>query len=139
MKELNFDTGLVTYSINGKAEVVFNPTDSGFAERLFTAFDELDKKQEAYKTELDKTEGPKSFFAAVRRIDSEMRGIIDTVFETPVSEDVFGSLNTYALSEGLPVWANLLLAVMDEIDGSFVNEQKKTNPRIQKYTSKYHK
>ena len=45
MKELNFDTGLVTYDLNGKAEVTFNPSDSNFVERLYSAFEDLDKKQ----------------------------------------------------------------------------------------------
>ena len=52
MKELNFETGLVTYSLNGgKCQLSFNPTDSNFVEKLFNAFDTLDKKQEAYKAE----------------------------------------------------------------------------------------
>ena len=55
MRELNFDTGLVNYSINGKCEVAFNPTDSAFVEKLFNAFDVLDKKQESYKEEVEKT------------------------------------------------------------------------------------
>ena len=47
-KALSFDTGLVTFDLNGKASVTFNPTDSAFVERLFNTFDELDKKQDAY-------------------------------------------------------------------------------------------
>ena len=38
-----------------------------------------------------------------------------------------------------PVWCNLMLAVMDEIDTTFSREQKATNPRIAKYTEKYHR
>ena len=34
MKELNFESGLVTYSLNGQCEVSFNPTDSNFVERI---------------------------------------------------------------------------------------------------------
>lgn len=37
MKDLIFDTGLVTYNINGKCEFSFNPTDSAFVEKLFNA------------------------------------------------------------------------------------------------------
>lgn len=55
MKDLIFDTGLVTYNINGKCEFSFNPTDSAFVEKLFNAFDILDKKQDAYKAEVEKT------------------------------------------------------------------------------------
>ena len=32
-----------------------------------------------------------------------------------------------------------ILAVMEEIDTTFAREQKATNPRIAKYTAKYHK
>ena len=54
MKELSFDSGLVTYSLNGKCEVSFNPTDSNFVEKLYSAFEELDKKQEGYKAQIEK-------------------------------------------------------------------------------------
>ena len=36
------------------------------------------------------------------------------------------------------VAAQTLRAVMDEIDTTFAREQKATNPRIAKYTKKYH-
>ena len=43
----------------------------------------------------------------------------------------------YAMADGLHVWTNFLLALMDETDSAFAREQKATNPRIQKYTAKY--
>lgn len=139
MKELNFDSGLVTYSLNGKIEVSFNPTDSNFVERLYAAFEELDKKQEGYKAQVEKLADKREIFDFARERDAEMRGIIDGVFDAPVCEAVFGGMNVYALSGGLPVWCNLMLAVMDEIDTTFAREQKATNPRIAKYTAKYQK
>lgn len=139
MKELNFDSGLVTYSINGKCEVTFNPTDSNFVERLYTAFEELDKKQEGYKAQVDKMADKKEIFEFARERDAEMRTIIDGVFDSLVSDALFGGMNVYAVAGGLPVWCNLMLAVMDEIDTTFAREQKATNPRIAKYTAKYQK
>ena len=62
MKELNFDSGLVTYSLNGKWEVSFNPTDSNFVERLYSAFEDLDKKQESYKAQIEKMVDKKEIF-----------------------------------------------------------------------------
>lgn len=138
MKELVFDTGLVTFNINGACEVSFNPTDSSFAKRLFDAFDYLDGKQEAYRAEVEKLADKKKIFEVAKARDREMREIIDGVFETAVCDALFGTMNVYALADGLPVWANLILAVMDEIDTSFARERKVTNPRIQKYTAKYH-
>lgn len=137
MKELNFETGLVTYELNGRCEVSFNPTDSNFVERLYTAFEELDRKQEGYKAQVDKMADKKEIFEFARERDAEMRTIIDGVFDAPVSDALFGGMNVYAVAGGLPVWCNLMLAVMDEIDTTFAREQKATNPRIAKYTAKY--
>lgn len=137
MKELSFETGLVTYDLNGKCEVSFNPTDSDFVQRLFDAFDYLDKKQEAYKEEIEKTADRKRVFEIAQSRNKEMRELIDGLFDVPVCDAVFGNMNVYALADGLPVWCNLMLAVMDEIDTTFAREQKATNARITKYTAKY--
>lgn len=136
---LSFDTGLVTYTINGKCEVTFNPTDSAFVMRLYSVFEELDKKQESYKAQVEKTANTKEIFDLVSERNDEMRGLIDSVLGDGVSEQVFGTMNVYAIANGFPVWANLLLAVMDTIDTAFTREQKATNPRIAKYTAKYKK
>jgi hypothetical protein len=139
MNNLNFETGLVTYSVNGTREVSFNPTDSYFVERLFSAFEALDKKQDAYRAEVEKAANKREIFEIARKRDEEMRGIIDGVFGQPVCADVFGGMNTYSIAGGLPVWCNFMLAVIDEIDTTFAREQKMTNPRIAKYTAKYSK
>lgn len=139
MPDIQFDTGLVSYTLNGKSAVYFNPTDSTFIERLFNTFDELDKKQDNYKAEIDKVADKREIFEVAKRRDAEMREMIDSVFGLPVCDELIGGMNVYSLANGLPVWANLLLAIMDEIDTSFAREQKLTNPRIAKYTAKYHK
>lgn len=139
MKDLNFDSGVVTYSLNGKCEVSFNPTDSNFVERIYTAFNDLDKKQDEYKSRIEKMADKKEVFEFARERDAEMRTIIDGVFDTPVCDAVFGGMNIYAMASGLPAWVNLMLAVMDECDTTFSREQKATNPRIAKYTAKWSK
>lgn len=139
MKDLNFDSGVFTYSLNGKCEVSFNPTDSNFVERIYTAFNDLDKKQDEYKSRIEKMADKKEIFEFARERDAEMRTIIDGVFDTPVCDAVFGGMNIYAMASGLPAWVNLMLAVMDECDTAFAREQKATNPRIAKYTAKWSK
>lgn len=139
MKELNFDSGLVTYSLNGKCEVSFNPTDSNFVERLFKTFDDLDKKQEVYRADVEKASDSREVFEVARKCDAEMRAMVDEAMGTPVCDALFGDMNVYAMADGLPVWANLMLAIMDEIDTSFAKQKKLTDPRVAKYTSKYHK
>lgn len=139
MKELNFDTGIVTYNINGKCEFSFNPTDSIFAEKLFSAFDTLDKKQEAYKADVEKNANKREVFDTIRKMDEEMRDIINDVFGFDICAALFGNINLYAMADGFPVWANFLMAIMDEMDTTFAREQKATSPRVQKYTKKYHR
>ena len=139
MKELNFESGLVTYSLNGKCEVSFNPTDSNFVEKLYNAFEELDRKQEGYKAQIKKMANKREIFDFARERDTEMRGIIDGVFSAPVCDALFQDMNVYSVAGGLPVWCNLILAIMDEIDTTFAREQKTTNPKLKKYLAKYQK
>ena len=127
MKELTVLTGMQEYRLNDACTVFFNPTDTAFGEKLFGAFETLDRKQDAYKAEVE----------TARKMDAEMRDIVNDVFGVDVCTALFGGMNVYALADGLPVWANLMLAIMDEIDTAFARESKATNPRISKYTKKY--
>lgn len=137
MKELNFSTGLVTYDLNGLVQVSFNPTDSSFIERLFDAFQALDEKQDEYKEASGSGKDLKAFFDAARKLDSEMRAMIDAVFGQAVCEPLFGAMNVYAMADGLPVWCNLIFSIMDEVDENISREQQQMNPALQKRLAKY--
>nr|DAO39291.1 MAG TPA: hypothetical protein [Bacteriophage sp.] len=139
MADIRFDTGVVAFNLNDKIEVSFNPTDSAVVEKIYSTFEELDRKQEAYKAEIEKCADKKEIFEIARRRDAEMRDMIDGLFEKPVCAALFGAMNVYALADGLPVWCNLMLAVIDQIDTTFSREQKRTNPRIAKYTDRWKK
>jgi len=57
MAELKFETGVQEYTVHGvKGDVIirFNPTDGAFIQRLYNAFDTLDKKQSAMGLSRDK-------------------------------------------------------------------------------------
>lgn len=136
---IQFDTGVVDYDINGAVTVRINPTDLSFVERVFSTFDAMDEKQESYNAAIEAEKDPAGVFRIAREMDAEMRGMIDDVFGAEVCAPVFGRVSVYALSDGLPLWANLMLALIDEMDVAFAREKKATNPRIQKYTAKYKK
>lgn len=139
MKELRFETGLVSYSINGAYELTFNPTDFAFSEQIFSAFDALDSKQEAYKARIEGIKDTREMFQTARDLDAEMRGIIDGILGEGVSAAVFGDLNCYAMGDGFPIWANLMLTIVDEIERASNEQHKLLDPRIKKYQSKYRK
>lgn len=138
MQELNISTGLVTYKVNGKLEVTLNPTDIAFVEKLYSVFEELDKKQEAYKAEINAADKREVFHVA-DRMDTELREMVNGAFGMDICSAVFGNMSVCAMADGLPLWANLLLGFMDVVDDTFISEQKKTSTRITKYSSKYHK
>lgn len=139
MPNISFDTGVVSFVINDSVEVKFNPTDATFVSRLYEVFDRLEEKQEAYKDRIEQHANNKEIFQIAREMDREMRAEIDELFAADVCEPVFGSVNVYALADGLPLWANLFMAVMDMVDTAFAREQKATNPRVAKYTAKWNK
>ena len=136
MASISFETGLKTFDINGAVQVQFSPTDMAFIEKVYETLQRMDAKQEEYKAATEKVTDAELFDLA-RKMDAEAREEINSIFGADICTPVFGTLNVFAIADGFPVWVNLLLAIIDEFDGAFAEEQKKTNPRIQKYTAKY--
>lgn len=139
MADLRIETGVVSFNINDKVTIEFNPTDAELVEKIFDVFNSMDERQERYQTLVQKTANKKEVFEIARRESNEMRKVIDNLFEQPVCEPLFGKMNVLALADGLPVWANLMLAIFDQIDTAFALEQKATNQRIKKYTERWKK
>ena len=82
--ELSFANGVQEYTVHGvKGDVIirFNPTDGAFIQRLYNAFDTLDKKQDKYADEVQKCGDRVEIFNIADRRDKEMREIIDGLFE----------------------------------------------------------
>ena len=138
MKQLNFSDGLEEYSLNDRVTVRFNPTDAGFLERLSGLYARLDALQEEVSSLQDSTPEDEVFPLA-KSLDARMRGLLDEFFGVPVCEPLFGSMNLFASAGGLPVWANLLLAVTEEVESAMQGELTKREARIAKYTDKYRK
>lgn len=139
MLELRHDTGVQEVSINGKVTVLLNLTDIDFVERVFNAFDAMDKQQDKYQAMLTGETDAKKIFAAARAMDGEMRDLINGLFGFDVCTPLYGTMNTYAMADGLPVWCNLMLSLIDNMNDTFTAEKKKTNPKLQKYLAKFKK
>ena len=76
--ELNFTHGVREYTVhgvNGDAVIRFNPTDGEFVQRLYHAFEVLDKKQDAYNEEIRKCGDRVKIFEIARKRSDEMREI----------------------------------------------------------------
>lgn len=139
MAKLQFDTGVREYEINDSCTVRFNPCDPVFTERLFRVFDKLGRMQEDGEKENVGTDDGEKLFDLIRERDKEMRADIDSIFGEPVCDRIFAGIGVYALAGGLPLWANFLMAIIDEVDASIIAEQQKGSPRIDHYMKKYGK
>ena len=146
MNDINFDLGVKTFNLAGRVSVSFNPTDLGFLEKIYDVLADLDQKQTEYETKaknIDLSKGVESgaeFFALSREADKHIRGKIDELFGADVAAPLLGDIHSYARnSEGLPIWLALLMAVLDQMEGSIADADKQANARIRKYTAKYSK
>ena len=99
----------------------------------------MDKQQDKYQAMLSGENDAKKIFAAARAMDGEMRELINGLFGFDVCTPLYGTMNTYAMADGLPVWCNLMLCLIDNMNDTFTAEKKKTNPKLQKYLAKFKK
>lgn len=129
----------VLETTDGKTcELSFNPSDPAFADRLYTAFDALKKKQDARDNNVEKMSA-REMFDWMREMNAEMRETIDNVFGQPVCETLFGGTSVYASADGAPLWMNLMVAIMDELDEGIKREKAFHSEKLAKYTAKYHR
>lgn len=143
---IQIESGIKEYPItlyDGQEPVVvrFNPTNMIFIEKVFNTFDEMDEIGESINAKIREVgDDWKRLFELTREAEQKMRGKLNEAFGKDICTPLFGEYESvYAAGDGLPIWANILLAIIDEMDSAFVEEKKKQNPRIQKYTEKYSK
>ena len=139
MKSLSFSDGNQDYRLNDRVMVRFNPTDMNFLERLSRAFEQLDALQEEVRATKERITDDREVFPIARELDGKMRGILNDLFGKEVCEPLFGGMNLFASSGGLPVWANLMLAITDEVQSALQGELDAREKRIAKYIEKYQK
>lgn len=110
-----------------------------FAERFYSAIDEMGKLQDEYAKKAEALQNPGDAFSLAKERDAEMGKVLDGLFNAPVCEAVFGSMSLCAFANGFPVWLNLMLSILDEIEANIGDIQKQADPRIAKYKAKYQK
>ena len=137
MKSLSFSDGNQDYRLNDRVMVRFNPTDLVFLERVSSAFEKLDAIQEEVRASRETITDEREVFPLARDLDAKMRSILNELFSEDICTPLFGSMNLFASSGGLPVWANLMLAITEEVQKSMQDELQQREQRIAKYVSKY--
>ena len=146
-RTLSFDNGLVSFEVNGIPDAVrFNPTDTDFFRRLYATFEDIDRLCEQYKLRVNVIDANdlKAQYNLMVDLDKDITDRIDTVFGDPgLSARIFTidglSISPNALAGGLPIWSNFLLAVLEEREDAFKEQEKLSKSRMDKYLKKYKK
>lgn len=136
-ESIRIDTGIKEFDLNGAVTVYFCPTDVTFAEKLFSIEEAIEKKTEEYSERIDKLEDNKDVFEAANALDREIREMLNSIFDTDICTPLVGTTKIYAIANGLPIWANTILGLIDAMDADLEEQKKRTKQRIKKYTEKY--
>lgn len=139
MENLDFSRGVTTFSLAGLCEVSFNPADTTFIEKLYSTMEKLRTSQDEFAKAASEVGPSHEMFDLSRKHDEEVKSAIDSLFSAPVSDVLFSDVSPCASADGLPVWMNLLLAVMDQVESRVGDAQRKADPRIAEYMKKYKK
>lgn len=140
MRELNFNSGIESFSVNGVENALrLNPTDIELLRKIYVSMKDLEAKQKERNSAQSDSDDIIDTLNKAKQLDTEMRGIIDGVFGDGLCGKIFGETSLYASADGLPVWQNFILAVIELFDESTKREAALSNEKIQKYVKRYHK
>ena len=138
MNALNFSTGMKTFDVNdGAAQISYNPTDVNFASGLYDLFASCSERHEADKDK--KFENNTAFFEYAKQLDADVHKGIDALFGEGAAAAGVEGISSYAMADGLPLWTNFLLAVIDTVPEEMNKQVKTSKPRVEKYLKKYHR
>lgn len=150
MPNLEFDTGLKSFSINGDESktISFCPGDPFFMERVEETFVKIQAahlKAQKMQDVANGDEKKKSEYA--RNADSEIRALLDGLFDAPVSDMFANKRSIYALGGARPLWFNFMMAVIEacvsaaeSADAAETTSQEtEVSARLQKLLNKYGK
>lgn len=141
MQNLIIDDGYKEYKINGDENRVirFNPSDFSIIERINTAYEEINKATDI-DTDIElKPDGkPVSELEKVAEIvsgiNTTIKKQIDYIFNSHVSDAVFGNQSPLSMVKGMPLYERFLNAVVPIIRQEVAKEQEASRKRIEKYT-----
>jgi len=141
MQNLIIDDGFKSFMINDDPNKVirFNPADFGIIERINKAYKEIQAVQNSFEDfELNNDGTPvsqlESAANAVSKLSNTIKQQIDYIFDSPVSDVVFGNQSPVSMVKGKPFYERFLNAVKPEIQKCVKAEQLASQKRVEKYT-----
>ena len=133
MVQLNFDTGLKKYEINGNV-IEVNPADAGLYSRIKKSREIIDGYAEKYKkAQINSPDTISDMFANMDRLIREQ---IDFIFAAPVAWKIFGNTNCMTpCPNGKAFYENFLDVLMPVLEKGIEEAYRRSSEHISKYTS----
>lgn len=139
-QSINFDDGFKSYEINGDPQRVvrIDTADYGLIERLRTAKNNIGEEMKKYEGVKIKSDGSADLddeTAAdnLRDLGEFIRGQFDFIFNSNVSEALFGTASPLSTRGGVPLFERVFNAIVPIIEKDIESEHKKAEARIKKY------
>ena len=142
MQSIRFDDGFKEFMINDDPNKVirFDPTDFSIIERFNTAMKNIEQSTQELTNdiEIDSKGEPADELdiaaEAVAKVNKFIKDQIDYIFDSPVSDMVFGNKSPLAMVKGVPLFERFILAAQAVIEKELKAEMKASEKRISKYT-----
>lgn len=135
MGALNYSAGGKVYDLPNGETVSFDPCNAEFASAVVRAFSNCHKIHQEGTKELP--QDVDELYKATKKMAGDIRREIDAVFGDGVCDKACCGSSPISISDGLPVWMNFLMAVIDEIDANIPEGEKRSRARVQQYMDKY--
>lgn len=139
-QSINFDDGFKSYEINGDPQRVvrIDTADYGLIERLRTAKNNINEEMKKYENIEIKSDGSadvddETAADGIRDLGEFIRGQFDYIFNSKVSDVLFGAASPLSTRSGVPLFERVFNAILPIIENDIKSEQKKAESRIKKY------
>lgn len=139
MEKLNIDLGIKEYELCEGCTISFNPTDMELLKKMMDTFKDLEAEEARQREKITKITDYTEMYDAYAEMDKAFRAKLNGLFGKDICTPLIGDVNIYARGNGLPIWANIVLAIIDEFDDSIKEQDQIGQARIAKYTKKYQK
>ena len=150
--KLSFDDGYKTIEFNGNPEKVIriNPADPNFISRISCIKEKakeiaekygdidlsaLDKLKEVNEGD-DEFEHLKAAAETANKIETATRELIDSIFEQPVCDIIFGKSSCLTPVNGRPMYMGFLESVMDFMAEEVKKNTAERRKKMKQYTNK---
>jgi hypothetical protein len=148
--KLSFDDGYKTIEFNGDPNKIIriNPTDMAFVNRIASLSDNakaisekygdinFDSVRELKNLDSDDPDFEKMKEAAetLDKVEKSIRELIDSTFESPVCDIVFGKTSCISPAGGMPIYLNFIGVIFEFIKTEMEKQNAKSEAKMSKYT-----